>query len=37
MRYQFEQPFIIDASDAERIFGLQATALDEQIAATLFS
>jgi nucleoside-diphosphate-sugar epimerase len=37
MLYQFERPFVIDASDTTETFGLQATALDDQIAATVAS
>ncbi|MCU0311772.1 MAG: NAD-dependent epimerase/dehydratase family protein [Acidimicrobiales bacterium] len=33
--YQFEHPFVIDASDAEAVFGLRATPLAETAATTV--
>ncbi|GIJ67539.1 NAD-dependent epimerase/dehydratase family protein [Virgisporangium ochraceum] len=35
MSYQFDRPFILDASETERVFGLKPTALDEALAATI--
>lgn len=35
--YQFEQPFEIDAADTTAEFGLRATALDDQLRATIAS
>ncbi|MFJ9776805.1 NAD-dependent epimerase/dehydratase family protein [Kitasatospora sp. NPDC101157] len=34
-RYQFDRPFVMDSSAYEAAFALRATALDEQIAATV--
>lgn len=33
MRYQFVEPFVIDASDTTAVFGLEATPLDETLRA----
>jgi nucleoside-diphosphate-sugar epimerase len=35
MTYEFEQPFLLDSSKAERAFDLRPTPLDEAIAATV--
>jgi nucleoside-diphosphate-sugar epimerase len=35
VRYQFERPFVLDATDTERTFGLRATAMDEVARATV--
>ena len=37
MLYQFERPFVIDAVDTTEVFGLQATPLEDQVAATVAS
>lgn len=37
MVYQFERPFVIDASDTTEIFGVEATPLTEQLRATIDS
>ncbi|MEP1125995.1 MAG: NAD-dependent epimerase/dehydratase family protein [Ilumatobacter sp.] len=37
MLYQFDRPFVIDATDTTDVFGLRATPLDAQIAATVAS
>lgn len=37
MLYQFEEPFIIDASDTEAMFGLTPTTLEQQLKATIAS
>ena len=37
VRYQFDEPFVIDAADTTQTFGLTATPLDHQIAATIRS
>lgn len=37
MRYQFDEPFVIDATDTTEAFGLEPTPRDEQIARTLQS
>ena len=35
--YQFEAPFVIEATDTTDVFGIEATALDVQISATIES
>lgn len=35
MAYQFDRPFILDASETERVFGLKPTPLDEALEATI--
>ena len=35
VRYQFDRPFVLDATDAETAFGLRATDFDEAVAATV--
>ena len=35
MAYQFDRPFILDASETERVFGLRPTNIDEALAATI--
>lgn len=37
MMYQFEKPFVIDATDTTDVFGFEATPLDQQIKATVDS
>ena len=37
MLYQFDRPFVIDAEETTEVFGLRATPLDAQIAATIES
>ncbi len=37
MRYQFDEPFVIDSADTTDTFGLTATPLADQIAATVAS
>jgi nucleoside-diphosphate-sugar epimerase len=37
MRYQFDAPFVIEASDTTEVFGLTATALPDQMQATVES
>lgn len=37
MLYQFDRPFVIDAAETTEVFGLGATPLDEQVAATIAS
>jgi nucleoside-diphosphate-sugar epimerase len=37
MRYQFDRPFVIDAAETTEVFGLRATRLDDQVAATIAS
>lgn len=37
MLYQFDRPFVIDAVDTTTLFGLEATPLGEQVAATIAS
>ena len=37
MLYQFNEPFVIDATDPTEVFGLEATPLDQQIKATIDS
>ena len=34
VRYQFEEPFVIDASDTEETFGLSFTPFQAQLEAT---
>ena len=35
MLYQFDRPFVMDSIETTEVFGLQATPLDQQIAATI--
>ncbi len=37
MLYQFDRPFVIDATETTEVFGLRATPLDEQVEATIAS
>lgn len=37
MLYQFDRPFVIDAAETTEVFGLNATPLDAQVAATIAS
>ena len=37
MVYQFDRPFVIDATETTEVFGLEATPFDDQIAATVSS
>ncbi len=37
MTYQFDEPFVIDATDTTETFGIEPTPLDEQLRATLAS
>ena len=37
MVYQFDRPFVIDAAESTEVFGLEATPLDDQVAATVAS
>lgn len=37
MLYQFDRPFVIDATETTEVFGLKATPLDDQVAATIAS
>lgn len=37
MLYQFDRPFVIDATETTETFGLEATPLDAQVAATVAS
>lgn len=37
MLYQFDRPFVIDSAETTEVFGLHATPLDAQIAATIAS
>ncbi len=37
MLYQFDRPFVIDAAETTEVFGLRATPLDAQVAATIAS
>lgn len=35
VRYQFDEPFVIDAADTSELFGLEPTTFDDQIARTV--
>ena len=37
MRYQFDEPFVIDATDTTEVFGIQPTPLEHQVAEILHS